>query len=127
MLSTERPRKKRGNRYQYFLTEVSKTNLIFFPQDEKCCFAHKYLRMIEIPDLSLPITQIVSNKLQMKTKTTKAQKYREAFLERSNAVQLSERQGSKSHLVAPPNISMLLSVQEKTFPAGALLLHVAKL
>lgn len=85
--------------------------------------------MIEIPDLSLPLTQdqIVSNKRQMKTKTTKAQKYREAFLERWNAVQLSERQGSKVHLVAPPNISMLLSVQEKTLPADALLLQVAKL
>lgn len=83
--------------------------------------------MIEIPDLSLPITQVVSNKRQMKTRTTKAQKYREAFLERWSAVQLSERQGSKVHLVAPPNISMLLSVQEKTLPAGALLLQVAKL
>lgn len=57
--------------------------------------------------------------------TTKAQKYVEAFLE--STVQLSERHGSKVHLVAPPNISMLFSVQEKTLPAGALLLHVAKL
>lgn len=64
----------------------------------------------------------------MKTRMTKAQKYREAFFfEWWNAVQLSERQGSKVHLVAPPNISMLLSVQEKTLPAGALLLQVAKL
>lgn len=42
-------------------------------------------------------------------------------------VQLSERQGSKVHLVAPPKISTLLSVQEKMLPAGALLLQVAKL
>lgn len=77
--------------------------------------------MIEIPDLSL--TEIVSNERQMKTRTTKAQKHREA----SRAVQLSERHGSKVHLVVPPNISMLLSVQENTLPAGALLLQVAKL
>lgn len=31
-------------------------DFFFFPRDEKCCFAHKYLRMIKIPDLSLPIT-----------------------------------------------------------------------
>lgn len=83
--------------------------------------------MIEIPDLSLPVTPRVSNKRQMKTRTTKAQKYTEAFSNGGNAVQLCERQGSKVHLVAPPNISTLLSVQEKTLPAGALLLHVAKL
>ena len=41
--------------------------------------------------------------------------------------QLSERQGSNVHLVAPPNISMLASVQEKTFPVWALLLQVARL
>lgn len=40
--------------------------------------------------------------------------------------QLSQRHASKVHLVAPPNISMLLSVQEKTFPTGALLEQLAK-
>lgn len=39
---------------------------------------------------------------------------------------MSGRHASKVHLVAPPKISMLLSVQEKTFPAGVLLEQVAR-
>lgn len=82
-----------------------------------------------IGDLSAPNNESAGLK-QRKTGRTKAQKYSEDPLQRSstlfNAPQLNERHASKLHLVAPPNISMLPSVQEKTFPAGALLAQLAK-
>lgn len=58
------------------------------------------------------------------TERQEGQKLRNA--EGRRALQLNERHASKLHLVAPPNISMLPSVQEKTFPTGALLAQVAK-
>lgn len=51
---------------------------------KRCCSAHKYLRKSKkYPRLKLYglKSQIVSNKRQIKTKTTKAQKYREACFE----------------------------------------------
>lgn len=94
-----------------------KKGLFFFSRVENVLHRNTF----KIRDLSAPNKDSARLK-QRKTGRTKAQKYREDSLQ----LQLNERHASKLHLVAPPNISMLLSVQEKTFPAGALLAQVAK-
>lgn len=80
---------------------------------------------LKIQDLSSPI----NDSDRLKQEGQEWQKLRNTerdFLRQWNAVQLNERHASKVHLVAPPKISILLSTQEKTFPAGALLVQVAK-
>lgn len=98
-----------------------KKGLFFFSRVENVLHRNTF----KIRDLSAPNNDSARLK-QRKTGRTKAQRYREDFLQRPSPPQLNERHASKLHLVAPPNISMLLSAQEKTFPAGALLVQVAK-